>query len=54
MPSTFRRGLVVEMLLNFFVDSVKGAPFEFRLGKGEVIKGWDNGLAGMQIGGERR
>ena len=27
--------------------------FKFRLGKGEVIKGWDVGIAGMQAGGER-
>ncbi|KAI0958860.1 hypothetical protein AcV7_004560 [Taiwanofungus camphoratus] len=36
-----------------FDQNVKGDPFKFRLGKGEVIKGWDVGVAGMQVGGER-
>lgn len=29
-------------------------PFEFRLGAGQVISGWDQGVAGMQIGGKRK
>ncbi|KAI5776693.1 hypothetical protein EDC01DRAFT_782800 [Geopyxis carbonaria] len=37
-----------------FDSNTKGKPFAFRLGKGEVIKGWDIGLVGMQVGGERR
>ena len=28
-------------------------PFEFRLGAGEVITGWDEGVAGMKVGGTR-
>ncbi|MEW6253768.1 MAG: FKBP-type peptidyl-prolyl cis-trans isomerase [Planctomycetota bacterium] len=29
-------------------------PFEFRLGAGHVIPGWDQGVAGMQVGGRRK
>lgn len=36
-----------------FDQNVKGKPFAFKLGAGDVIKGWDVGVAGMQIGGER-
>ncbi|KAL8729500.1 MAG: hypothetical protein Q9181_004981 [Wetmoreana brouardii] len=37
-----------------FDANKKGAPFTFTLGKGEVIKGWDVGVAGMSVGGERK
>ncbi|KAJ7446178.1 hypothetical protein B0H11DRAFT_2085426 [Mycena galericulata] len=36
-----------------FDQNTKGKPFTFHLGKGEVIKGWDEGIVGMQVGGER-
>ncbi|MEY3092900.1 MAG: hypothetical protein RIS33_525 [Actinomycetota bacterium] len=32
----------------------RGQTFDFRLGAGEVIGGWDRGVAGMRVGGRRR
>lgn len=31
----------------------RGSPFEFRLGEGRVIRGWEEGVAGMKVGGRR-
>ena len=31
----------------------RGQPFDFALGGGQVIKGWDEGVAGMKVGGQR-
>lgn len=36
-----------------FDSNVRGPPFTFVLGKGEVITGWDLGIEGMLVGGER-
>jgi peptidylprolyl isomerase len=32
----------------------RGEPFEFKLGKGQVIPGWDAGVEGMKVGGRRK
>jgi peptidylprolyl isomerase len=32
----------------------RGSTFKFGLGKGQVIAGWDQGVAGMRVGGRRR
>jgi len=32
----------------------RGQPFEFKLGKGQVIPGWDIGVEGMKVGGRRK
>jgi FKBP-type peptidyl-prolyl cis-trans isomerase FkpA len=40
---------------NEFDSSRKtGQPFRFAVGGGQVIKGWDQGVVGMKIGGQRR
>jgi peptidylprolyl isomerase len=32
----------------------RGAPLQFRLGVGQVIRGWDEGIVGMKVGGRRK
>ena len=32
----------------------RGDPFEFTIGTGSVIKGWDQGVVGMKVGGKRK
>ena len=37
-----------------FDSSIGRGPFSFRLGAGQVIRGWDQGVQGMKVGGKRR
>lgn len=37
-----------------FDSSVGRQPFSFTLGLGQVIRGWDQGVVGMRVGGQRR
>jgi peptidylprolyl isomerase len=38
----------------FDASWTRGQPFEFKLGKGQVIPGWDAGVEGMKVGGRRK
>lgn len=37
-----------------FDATVPGSPFTFQVGRGRVIAGWDEGVAGMKVGGKRQ
>jgi FKBP-type peptidyl-prolyl cis-trans isomerase len=37
-----------------FDSSIGGKPYEFRIGNGDVIKGWEEGVTGMKVGGKRQ
>ena len=41
-------------VLTLIIANKKGPPFTFTIGGGEVIKGWESGIPGMSVGGERR
>ena len=38
----------------FDSSNARGKPFQCVIGTGRVIKGWDQGIIGMQVGGKRR
>lgn len=52
---TFRNGIIFDSSYAEFDEQLTvDTPFTFRLGSGDVIQGWDQGLVGMREGGKRR
>jgi peptidylprolyl isomerase len=47
-------GVAVSTGEEFDASWNRGQPFVFKLGKGQVIAGWDAGVQGMRVGGRRR
>lgn len=46
--------MLLTITANLLLANKKGKPFQFTAGSGQVIKGWDIGVMGMAVGGERR